>query len=184
MSSRWSDPDQVCSKTWLRPQKPHVNSSAVLRAQAQQIEDQNRRIQILEERLRMNSRNSSTPLSADRQRPSIGKSPSGKKRGAQPGHSGKERTLLPPEQITHAHDCVSGRALLAVVPYALPACVPGIKSLSYRRFCPWRPSTGFWPVPAARVAKSVKPAYRPAFLVELQARACWRPSACLPAPIT
>ena len=80
----------------------------VLRAQAQQIEDQNRRIQILEERLRVSSRNSSTPPSADPQRPARGKSPSGKKRGAQPGHSGKARALLPPEQIPHPHDCVPG----------------------------------------------------------------------------
>lgn len=80
----------------------------MLHAQAQQIEDQNRRIQILEERLRMNLRNSSTPPSADPQRPASGKSPSGKKRGAQLGHSGKARALLSPEQITHTHDCVPG----------------------------------------------------------------------------
>lgn len=72
----------------------------MLRAQAQQIEgrieemtrqlqerDQqiatlNARLQMLEEQLRTNSRNSSTPPSSDPHQPSTGKSSSGKKRGA------------------------------------------------------------------------------------------------------
>ncbi|WP_194723857.1 IS66 family transposase [Noviherbaspirillum malthae] len=92
----------------------------VLRAQAQQLQERDQqiatlteRVQALEERLRTNSHNSSTPPSADPHRPSAGKSPSGKKRGAQPGHSGKARTLLPAEQITHVQDCV---------PDPCPAC--------------------------------------------------------------
>ena len=80
---------------------------ALARTQARQIETLNQRIARLEERLATNSRNSSTPPSADPDphRPSTKTSPSGKKRGAQPGHAGKARTLLPPDQITHAHDC-------------------------------------------------------------------------------
>ena len=87
----------------------------MLRAQMQQIQERDRqiaaltaRVQTLEEQLRTNSRNSSTPPSSDPHRPPTAKSPSGKKRGAQPGHSGKARALLPPEQVTHAHDCVPG----------------------------------------------------------------------------
>jgi uncharacterized coiled-coil protein SlyX len=78
---------------------------SVLCAKAQQIEDLTHQIQerdrqitalttrlrTLEERLRMNSRNSSTPPAADPHHPPAGKSPSGKKRGAQPGHPGKAR---------------------------------------------------------------------------------------------
>ena len=88
---------------------------ALAQAQARQIEQQarqidalNQRIQTLEERLRTNSRNSSAPPSADPHRPPAKKAPSGRRRGAQPGHAGKARTLLPPEQVTHAHDCRPG----------------------------------------------------------------------------
>lgn len=52
-----------------------------------------------------NSRNSSTPPSADPHRPPAKKPATGKKRGAQPGHAGKARVLLPPDQVTEAHDC-------------------------------------------------------------------------------
>lgn len=76
--------------------------------QARQIEALNQRIAKLEERLATNSRNSSTPPSADPHRPPAKKSPTGKKRGAQRGHSGKARTLLPPDQVTEAHDCRPG----------------------------------------------------------------------------
>jgi transposase len=68
----------------------------------------NQRIAKLEERLATNSRNSSTPPSADGHRPPAKKPPTDKKRGAQPGHAGKARTLLPPEQVTQAHDCRPG----------------------------------------------------------------------------
>lgn len=98
----------------------------VLRAQAQQIEGRieeltrqiqerdrqiaalTARLQTLEERLRTNSRNSSTPPSTDPHRPPAKKSPSGKKPGAQPGHPGRARMLLPSEQVTEAHDCPPG----------------------------------------------------------------------------
>ena len=87
----------------------------VLRAQMQQIQERDRqiaaltaRVQTLEEQLRTNPRNSFTPPAADPHRPPANKPPSGKKRGAQPGHSGKARTLLPPEQVMHIHDCVPG----------------------------------------------------------------------------
>ena len=98
---------------------------ALAQAQARQIEQQarqldalNQRIQTLEERLRTNSRNSSAPPSTDPHHPPAKKAPSGKKRGAQPGHAGKARTLLPPEQVSHAHDCRPGPC---------PACGGAVK---------------------------------------------------------
>jgi len=55
----------------------------------------------LRERLGQNSRNSSKPPSSDP--PSVSRpnnrQPSGRKRGGQPGHQGRARKLLPPEQV-------------------------------------------------------------------------------------
>ena len=66
------------------------------------------RIDVLEERLATNSRNSSTPPSADVHRPPAKKASTGKKRGAQPGHPGRARALLPSDAVTQAHDCRPG----------------------------------------------------------------------------
>lgn len=81
--------------------------------QARQIDVLNQRIAALEERLGTNSRNSSAPPSTDPHRRPSKQLSTGKKRGAQPGHPGKARTLLPSDQVTHAHDCRPG---------ACPAC--------------------------------------------------------------
>ena len=86
--------------------------------QAHQIDTLNQRMQILEERLRTNSRNSSAPPSADPHRPPAKKPSTGKQRGAQLGHAGKARTLLPPGQVTQAHDCQPGQC---------PACGGAVK---------------------------------------------------------
>lgn len=72
------------------------------------LREQSERIDALEEKLRTNSRNSSQPPSADLRRSPANPPAKGKKRGAQPGHPGKARTLLPPDQITQAHDCPPG----------------------------------------------------------------------------
>ena len=58
---------------------------------------QDERIAQLERRLNRSSRNSSTPPSADppTAAPKRGKDPSGRKQGAQPGHEGRGRPLLP-----------------------------------------------------------------------------------------
>ena len=60
-----------------------------------------RRIADLEARLHQNSSNSSRPPSADppHAKPAPPKTPSGKRRGGQPGHPKHERTLLPPDVI-------------------------------------------------------------------------------------
>lgn len=69
--------------------------------QQEQITTLLQRVAVLEEQLRKNSQNSSKPPSSDlpsvdRQRK---KSATGRKRGGQPGHKGKKRELLPPEQV-------------------------------------------------------------------------------------
>jgi transposase len=64
---------------------------------AARVAVQDERIAALERRLGRSSRNSSQPPSADRPSapPRRGKDPSGRKQGAQPGHEGKGRPLLP-----------------------------------------------------------------------------------------
>ncbi len=84
------------------------NQAQLIEKQARLIEEQARRIDVLEEKLRTNSRNSSKPPSADLHRPPASKPAKDRKRGAQPGHPGKARTLLSPDQITQAHDCPPG----------------------------------------------------------------------------
>ncbi len=78
-----------------------------IEAQARQIAAQAKRIDELEERLNSNSRNCSKPPSTDQVKNPVPKAPagSGKKAGGQPGHTGKGRALLPPEEVTHFHDC-------------------------------------------------------------------------------
>src|SRR3954453_15598716 len=66
-----------------------------------------RRIAALEERLNKNSTNSSRPPSSDppsvkRRPPST---PSGKKRGGQPGHARHARPLVPPEAVRQIIQC-------------------------------------------------------------------------------
>jgi transposase len=62
---------------------------------------QDERIAQLERRLNRSSRNSSIPPSADppASTPRRGKDPSGRKQGAQPGHEGRGRPLLPASAI-------------------------------------------------------------------------------------
>lgn len=59
------------------------------------------RVAELESRLNQNSTNSSRPPSSDgpQVKPAPPRPPSRKKRGGQPGHAKRERTLLPPDQI-------------------------------------------------------------------------------------
>ena len=65
------------------------------------------RIADLEERLNTNSTNSSKPPSSDppsvKRRPPA--SPSGKKRGGQPGHRHHPRALVPPDQLRQVIEC-------------------------------------------------------------------------------
>jgi transposase len=76
---------------------------AVAATLQQLLETAHKRIKGLEERLGQNSRNSHKPPSTDpphRPRPNP-KPPSGRNPGGQLGHEGKNRGLLPPDQVDH-----------------------------------------------------------------------------------
>src|SRR3954467_12099875 len=83
----------------------HAAVSALIRCLEQRIAD-------LEERLGKNSTNSSKPPSTDP--PSVKRRPpapaSGKKRGGQPGHRRKARSLVPPEQLRQVFECKPPRS--------------------------------------------------------------------------
>jgi transposase len=99
----------LIDEMWLLLQalsERNEEQAQLIQRQGAIIEAQARRIETLEEQLRTNSRNSSRPPSADQRRHSHTKtSPGDRKPGGQPGHSGKARGLLPPEQVTQTHDC-------------------------------------------------------------------------------
>ena len=81
--------------------KAYEKQVADLRQQVAQIDDLKAEIAELRERLGQNSTNSSRPPSSD---PPSYKSkppdePKGRRRGAQPGHQGKARTLKPVEEV-------------------------------------------------------------------------------------
>ncbi|MEA1970766.1 MAG: IS66 family transposase, partial [Thermodesulfobacteriota bacterium] len=67
------------------------------------------RVAKLEEKLRTSSKNSSKPPSSDppwaKQKPKRRGKKGKRKRGAQKGHEGKARTLLPPEEVDDFVDC-------------------------------------------------------------------------------
>lgn len=61
-----------------------------------------KRLAQVEEQLKLNSDTSSKPSSSDKpghKHEQKGKLPSGKQRGAQPGHKGSRREVLPPDQV-------------------------------------------------------------------------------------
>lgn len=68
------------------------------------VDTQAQRLARLEEALGLNSSNSGRPPSSDDPKAKFSRKkrkPSGKKRGAQPGHKGRKRRLLPPDQVDH-----------------------------------------------------------------------------------
>jgi transposase len=94
--------------------------SLIVRVQALEAE-----VAALREQLNRNSRNSSKPPSSDG--PEVPPKPrqrakSGRKRGAQPGHKGTTRKLVPIEQVKESHDvkpdvyCRCGHALVGEDP--------------------------------------------------------------------
>jgi transposase len=102
---------------------------ALVAAQAAQVEALTKQVAEVMERLGRNSRNSNSPPSNDppgarQQRKDRGTGRrSGRRRGAQPGHRGHRRDLLPPEQVDEVVDhyppqCGNCWAALARVPDA------------------------------------------------------------------
>jgi transposase len=78
-----------------------IAAQAILAAQFERITQREARIADLEARLNQTSANSSLPPSADppHAKPAPPRSPSGKRRGGQPGHPRAERALLPPDIV-------------------------------------------------------------------------------------
>jgi transposase len=87
-----------------------------------QLDALTQRVKLLEERLGLNSTNSHKPPSSDG--PSVHKpkkSPSGRKQGAQPGHPGKARELVPAERIDEVVELRPARCEACQSPLAGPA---------------------------------------------------------------
>jgi transposase len=88
---------------------PEVQSAifALVEFYEQRLVKLEARVNDLENRLTLNSTNSSKPPSSDpigmKRKPPA--SPSGKKRGGQPGHRKARRTLVPPEKIRETTHC-------------------------------------------------------------------------------
>jgi Family of unknown function (DUF6444)/zinc-finger binding domain of transposase IS66 len=76
---------------------------ATMRQQAILIDDLKAEVAELRERLSQNSRNSSLPPSSDQlsHQPRVEKQPTGRRRGAQVGHSGHGRRLQPRAELDH-----------------------------------------------------------------------------------
>ena len=93
----------------------------VLLAMGRRIRQLEARVEKLERRLARGSRNSSLPLSSDppgKRRPMRGKDPSGCSQGAQPGHEGHGRELLPLSAVDQVVEhwperCVCGHVFAA-----------------------------------------------------------------------
>ena len=79
------------------------NELAHLRQQLIHVEDLQAEIAELRERLGHNSRNSHRPPSSDSpsQKGKPTNEPRGRKRGAQPGHQGHTRQLMPLDEVDH-----------------------------------------------------------------------------------
>jgi transposase len=105
------------------------------------------RVAELERRLNRSSRNSSLPPSRDP--PSAPKRPrwkgSGRMRGGQPGHEGRNRRLLPPEQVDEVVDHWPERCRSCAHVFAEPELVDAVE--------PWRRQVAELPPIAVRVTE-------------------------------
>ncbi len=97
----------------------------------QQIATLQSRVAELEARLNQHSANSSRPPSSDPPSapPRPPKAATGRKRGAQPGHPGQHRELLPPDQVTElvVHRPTACPHCQSSLPDALPASGPVLR---------------------------------------------------------
>jgi transposase len=75
----------------------------VIEALRQRVDDLERQLKELQQRLGANASNSSLPPSANppQAKPPVAKRPTGRKTGGQPGHPGHQRSRLPRERVRH-----------------------------------------------------------------------------------
>jgi transposase len=102
------DPLPIPEELWAKvPPDAQAAIAAAFLAMRQRVDELETRVGDLEARLQLNSTNSSKPPSSDpigmKRKPPA--SPSGKKRGGQPGHRKARRTLVPPEKVRETFDC-------------------------------------------------------------------------------
>src|SRR4051795_9913876 len=89
------------------PPEAQIAILAVLDSVNGRVLELEQRVRDLEARLKLNSTNSSKPPSSDpigfKRKPPA--SPSGRKRGGQPGHRRAQRLLVPPEKARSITEC-------------------------------------------------------------------------------
>lgn len=100
---------ELSPEHWRQTPQPVQMLLLQLVGEVQQMREENqllhKRIEDLEERLRVDSRNSSKPPSSDPPSSGSAKKQSGPRRqGAQPGHEGTSRPLLPADQVDEVVD--------------------------------------------------------------------------------
>lgn len=98
------------------PQCPGcVARDAVIQALQQRVEELERQVRDLQQRLGSNASNSSLPPSANPPAapPPVVKRPTGRKSGGQPGHAGQQRQRLPRARVQH---------VIALIPSHCEAC--------------------------------------------------------------
>jgi len=92
-----------------------IQRDALLATLQQRVEDLEREVRDLQQRLGLNASNSSLAPSANPPAapPPVVKKPTGRKSGGQPGHPGHQRLRLPPSRVQH---------VIALVPSHCEAC--------------------------------------------------------------
>lgn len=103
--------DQIGMEIDLSQPPPQVRTleeaQALINVLWSMLREQEKRIQVLEEKLNTNSSNSSKPPSTDQGKRKTSKphAAGGRKAGGQPGHIGRARELLPEEEVGCTHHC-------------------------------------------------------------------------------
>src|SRR5262249_5170018 len=102
------DPLPIPDDLWAKvPPDAQAAIAAAFLALRQRVEELEARLGDLEDRLKLNSTNSSRPPSSDpigmKRKPPA--PPSGKKRGGQPGHHQARRLRVPAEKVRETVDC-------------------------------------------------------------------------------
>src|SRR5262245_27800768 len=98
-----------------------VQRDALIEALRRRVDELERQVKDLQQRLGANASNSSLPPSANppEAKPPVVKKPTGRKTGGQPGHKGHQRLRLPPARVRHVIRLVPDRCESCQAP--LPA---------------------------------------------------------------